>query len=346
MGAPLNKSRYTTEELLPVMQPQEDGVRGQRPPRVCLDGRPPPVVNECPHWGCGVNSGVCFGSSVSVVNGYPRWETSEHPALCTQKLAITCPGDALSVKSQSRGRALGLCGWTSSADIPKASRRRFLVEGGANQDLHLGGKMSQYCDESSYDGESSEEGSEQGYDEPYVPTPVDHPTPNVDGQPPVLISNADLLEQLYRMGDALNGFDSRLSTVEWCKTRRGLRRNRSALAVANPERDADHGYVTPHSSMRVPLNPTENQERHRDHERTPPRGSMDRYGRDYGSDRWRRPQWRGRGEDRGRYLDGYHRDNYRGYKDTRMYDRGGRNNYAGDDCNALQTRGISLGVTR
>ncbi|KAL8101752.1 hypothetical protein AgCh_033591 [Apium graveolens] len=36
-------------------------------------------------------------------------------------------GDALSVKSRSRGRALGLCGWASSADIPKASRRRFPV---------------------------------------------------------------------------------------------------------------------------------------------------------------------------------------------------------------------------
>ncbi|KAL8123103.1 hypothetical protein AgCh_011191 [Apium graveolens] len=36
-------------------------------------------------------------------------------------------GDASSVKSRSRGRALGLCGWASSADIPKASRRRFPV---------------------------------------------------------------------------------------------------------------------------------------------------------------------------------------------------------------------------
>ncbi|KAL8118191.1 hypothetical protein AgCh_015914 [Apium graveolens] len=36
-------------------------------------------------------------------------------------------GDALSVKSRSRGRALDLCGWASSADIFKASRRRFPV---------------------------------------------------------------------------------------------------------------------------------------------------------------------------------------------------------------------------
>ncbi|KAL8119198.1 hypothetical protein AgCh_016640 [Apium graveolens] len=82
---------YFIEELLPVMQPQEGGVCGQRPLRVCLDGRPPPVVNGYPHWGCGVKFGVCFGSSVSVVNECPRWETSEYPALFTQKLGITCP---------------------------------------------------------------------------------------------------------------------------------------------------------------------------------------------------------------------------------------------------------------
>ncbi|KAL8099873.1 hypothetical protein AgCh_032214 [Apium graveolens] len=80
---------YSIEELLPVMQPHEGGVRGQRPPGVCLDGRPPPVVNECSHWGCG--------------------------------------GDALSMKSRIRGQALGLCSWASSANIRKASRRRFLV---------------------------------------------------------------------------------------------------------------------------------------------------------------------------------------------------------------------------
>ncbi|KAL8146140.1 hypothetical protein AgCh_004031 [Apium graveolens] len=83
--------RYFIEELLSVVYLQEGGVRGQRPSRVYLDRRPPPVVNECYHWGCGVNSGVCFGSSVSVVNGCPRWENSEYPALCTQKLGITCP---------------------------------------------------------------------------------------------------------------------------------------------------------------------------------------------------------------------------------------------------------------
>ncbi|KAL8147141.1 hypothetical protein AgCh_004744 [Apium graveolens] len=83
---------HNTEEARPTVG-GEDGVRGQRPPEVCLDGRPPPVVNEYPYWGCGVNSGVCFGSSVSVVNGCPRWEILEYPALCTQKLGITCPRD-------------------------------------------------------------------------------------------------------------------------------------------------------------------------------------------------------------------------------------------------------------
>ncbi|KAL8091100.1 hypothetical protein AgCh_040271 [Apium graveolens] len=87
--------------------------------------------------------------------------------------------------------------------------------------------MSQYHDESSYDGERSEEGSDRDYDqhEPYVPTAMNRPTPNNGGQPPVLISNTDLMEQLYRMGDALNGFDSRLSTVERHKTRGRLRQN-------------------------------------------------------------------------------------------------------------------------
>ncbi|KAL8131400.1 hypothetical protein AgCh_007365 [Apium graveolens] len=65
---------YPIEELLPVMQPQEDDVRGQRPPGVCLDGRPPPVVNECPHWGCGVNSGAPYPGDKDASNiwGEPR----------------------------------------------------------------------------------------------------------------------------------------------------------------------------------------------------------------------------------------------------------------------------------
>ena len=73
--------------------------------------------------------------------------------------------------------------------------------------------MSQYRDGSFYDGSlydgSFEEESDHGYDrhEPYVPPMTDRPTPDVGGQPPVLMSNADLLEQLYRMGDALNGFN-------------------------------------------------------------------------------------------------------------------------------------------
>ncbi|KAL8145445.1 hypothetical protein AgCh_003565 [Apium graveolens] len=36
--------------------------------------------------------------------------------------------DASFVKSRRRGRALGLCGWASLADIPKASRKRFPVD--------------------------------------------------------------------------------------------------------------------------------------------------------------------------------------------------------------------------
>ncbi|KAL8110660.1 hypothetical protein AgCh_026412 [Apium graveolens] len=131
-GKVKRERKYSSEELLPVVHLQEGGVCGQRPPGVCLDGRPPLVVNECPHWGSGVNFGVCFKNSVSIVNGCPRWEASEYPALCTQELGITCSvicqGDALSAKSRSRGRALGLCGWASSADIPKASRRRFSVD--------------------------------------------------------------------------------------------------------------------------------------------------------------------------------------------------------------------------
>ncbi|KAL8115752.1 hypothetical protein AgCh_022307 [Apium graveolens] len=90
------------------MQPQEGGVRGQRPPGVCLDGRPPPVVNECPHWGCEVNSGVCFGSSVSIVNMCPRWEISEYPALSSQKLGITCPAIWLFLNWLSDQTTVGL----------------------------------------------------------------------------------------------------------------------------------------------------------------------------------------------------------------------------------------------
>ncbi|KAL8089065.1 hypothetical protein AgCh_038724 [Apium graveolens] len=41
---------------------KEGGVRGQRPPGVCLDGRPPLVVNECPHWGYGVNLVCALGA--------------------------------------------------------------------------------------------------------------------------------------------------------------------------------------------------------------------------------------------------------------------------------------------
>ncbi|KAL8155584.1 hypothetical protein AgCh_000826 [Apium graveolens] len=51
------------------------------------------------------------------------------------------------------------------------------------------------------------------------------------GTPPVLISNADILEQLYRMGDTLNSFNSRLNTVERRKMRRGRRFPRHGHAL-------------------------------------------------------------------------------------------------------------------
>ncbi|KAL8121898.1 hypothetical protein AgCh_018581 [Apium graveolens] len=71
---PLSLNKYPIEELLLVMQPQEGGVRGQRPPGVCLDGRPPPVVNEYPHWGCGLNFGAAYPGDRDASNiwGEPR----------------------------------------------------------------------------------------------------------------------------------------------------------------------------------------------------------------------------------------------------------------------------------
>ncbi|KAL8148215.1 hypothetical protein AgCh_005536 [Apium graveolens] len=93
-------------------------------------------------------------------------------------------GDALSVKSYDYGRVLGL-------------RGRSEGEGEGGYTRH----------------------------EPYVPRNIVDPprAPDVGGTPPVLISNADILEQLYRMGDTLNNFQSRLSMVERRKTRRGHR---------------------------------------------------------------------------------------------------------------------------
>lgn len=37
--------------------------------------RPPFVVSECPHWGCGVKTSVWYGSYVLAINGCPRWRT-------------------------------------------------------------------------------------------------------------------------------------------------------------------------------------------------------------------------------------------------------------------------------
>ncbi|KAL8109083.1 hypothetical protein AgCh_025250 [Apium graveolens] len=85
-------------------------------------------------------------------------------------------------------------------------------------------------------GSEGEGGGRYTRHEPYVPkTMADPPrAPDVGGTPPVLISNADILEQLYRMGDTLNSFNSRLNTVEHRKTRRGRRfpRHGNALGKA------------------------------------------------------------------------------------------------------------------
>ena len=67
--------------------------------------------------------------------------------------------------------------------------------------------MSYNYDGTFYDGsDSRSEGEgERGYTrhEPYVHRNIADPrrAPDVGGTPPVLISNADILEQLYRMGD-------------------------------------------------------------------------------------------------------------------------------------------------
>ncbi|KAK1352793.1 hypothetical protein POM88_052631 [Heracleum sosnowskyi] len=74
--------------------------------------------------------------------------------------------------------------------------------------------------------EDSEESNHARHEE-YVPHSVPNPsygTPIVGGRPPVLISNSDLMEQLYRMGDALNGFEARLDTVERSEGRGRVRR--------------------------------------------------------------------------------------------------------------------------
>ncbi|XP_074374423.1 uncharacterized protein LOC141714827 [Apium graveolens] len=214
--------------------------------------------------------------------------------------------------------------------------------------------MSQYRDGSFYDG-SSEEDSDHGYKyEPYVPKMTDRPTPDFGGQPPVLISNADLLEQLYRMGDALNGFDSRLSTVERRKARRGLRRSRATHAPGKApmiDRDALAGHGRTEGG-RVPITPrrldysndtspiielveedADGREilRADNREATHPHRSLDRYGRGYGNDRWRRPQCRGRGGGQGRYFEGYHRDNYHDRLDSRWNNRADSYDYAEHD---------------
>ncbi|KAL8093252.1 hypothetical protein AgCh_035224 [Apium graveolens] len=61
-------SRYSIEELLFVMQQQKGGVRGQRLPGVCMDGGPPHVINDCPHWGCGVNIGAPYPGDKDAFN--------------------------------------------------------------------------------------------------------------------------------------------------------------------------------------------------------------------------------------------------------------------------------------
>ncbi|KAK1357883.1 hypothetical protein POM88_051139 [Heracleum sosnowskyi] len=74
--------------------------------------------------------------------------------------------------------------------------------------------------------DDSEESNDARHEE-YVPQSVPNPaygTSIVGGQPLVLISNSDLMEQLYRMGDALNGFEARLDMVERSEVRGRVRR--------------------------------------------------------------------------------------------------------------------------
>ena len=87
--------------------------------------------------------------------------------------------------------------------------------------------MSHNRDGSSYKDAvyDSDESAGQGRarHEVYIPQPVQNPTlntPIVSGQPPVLISNTDLMQQLYHMRDAMNSFESRLGTVERESARR------------------------------------------------------------------------------------------------------------------------------
>ncbi|KAK1404812.1 hypothetical protein POM88_004417 [Heracleum sosnowskyi] len=58
----------------------------------------------------------------------------------------------------------------------------------------------------------SSEGHERAHHEAYIPRHVPNSaygTPIIGGRSPVLISNSDLMEQLYRMGDALNSYEAR-----------------------------------------------------------------------------------------------------------------------------------------
>ncbi|XP_074374144.1 uncharacterized protein LOC141714528 [Apium graveolens] len=121
-----------------------------------------------------------------------------------------------------------------------------------------------------------------------------------------------------RLGIRLGDDDLRMVLLEW-------------------QKEADHGGVTPHDTTCMPLNPQVNRERYRDPMRVPLNSqesrerSLDRYGCGYGNDRWRRPQWRGRGGGRGRYLDGYRHSNYRGQNDSRWNNQADGNDYAEHD---------------
>ncbi|KAL8104992.1 hypothetical protein AgCh_028960 [Apium graveolens] len=121
--------------------------------------------------------------------------------------------------------------------------------------------MSHNGDGSSYKEDSSKEkfGHDYGWHEPYVSVEIVRPTLENGGQPLVLISNAYLMKQIYRMGDALG---------------------------KGPM--VERGNTTPHDLARVPLNSVRDQERHRGHERDPPRNMAGRCDRGYGSDRKRR----------------------------------------------------------
>lgn len=78
--------------------------------------------------------------------------------------------------------------------------------------------MSHNRDDSLYDdGSYFSEGFER--EEPYVPDVAPNPTHMVGGRTPVQISNSDLMDKLYHMGNNLKEFDTRLKTIRSKRSR-------------------------------------------------------------------------------------------------------------------------------